>query len=84
MLLSVEDIKNEEYIKRLLPAQAIVSIKKEEGFMHHLVDPTILICTLYGFSDLLCQEKIEEKPHIAHQFLKAVYSKFDLLVEHNN
>lgn len=84
MLLSVEDIKNEEYIKRLLPAQSIVAIKKDEDFLQHLVDSTVLLCTLHGFTDFLCQESVEEKPHIGHQFIKAVYNKFDLLVEHNN
>ena len=52
--------------------------------MHQLVDSTILICSVSGFNEMLCQPTIEEKPHIAYQFLKAVYNKFDLLVEHNN
>ena len=52
--------------------------------MQNLVDSTVLICTIHGFTELLCQDTIEEKPHIGHQFIKAVYNKFDLLVEHNN
>lgn len=84
MLLSVEDVKNEEYIKRLLPAQSIISIKKEEEFLQHLVDSTVLVFEIDGFTNFLCQPSITEKPHIGHQFIKAVYNKFDLLVEHSN
>jgi hypothetical protein len=59
MMLTVEDAKSEEYIKRLLPAQSIVSIKKDETFVQHLQDSTLLICNLQGFDDLLCQEVLE-------------------------
>jgi len=52
--------------------------------MQNLVDSTVLICTIHGFTELLYQGTIQEKPHIGHQFIKAVYNKFDLLVEHNN